>query len=91
MSRRLLWSLRVFHIALAVLLLAGVCSAAARQYDRVDLARLCNAAIVAAALTAGAARVWQWAAQRAIRRADFSVGPGDYGIDSLRDRRFLVR
>jgi hypothetical protein len=90
MRRRLLWSLRVFHLSLAGLLVAGVLAAAAWQYERDDLIRLCNGAIVAAAVVACGARCWQWSVQRAIRRVDFSVGPGHYTIDPLGDGRFTA-
>ncbi len=91
MQRRLLWSLRVFQISLAVLLLTGLFAAAAWRYERPDLIRLSNAAILAAAFFAVVARCWQWHVQRTIHEADFPVGPGDYGIDPFGDRRFIAR
>ncbi len=83
MQRRLQWSLRAFKISLGILFLAGALSAGAWQYHRADLTGVCSAAIAIAAASAGAARCWQWCVQRAIRRADFSVGPGHYGLDGL--------
>lgn len=91
MQRRLLWSLRAFQISLAVLLLAGLLSAAAWQYERADLIRIGNAAVLAAAVFAAAARCWQWQIQRAIYPDNFPVGPGHYGIDPLSDRRFITQ
>lgn len=91
MQRRLLWSLRAFQLCLTALLVAGILSAVAWQYERGDLIRLCNGAIMATAVLACAARCWQWWVQREIHRIDVPVGPGHYDIDPLSERRFTVQ
>jgi hypothetical protein len=91
MQRRLLWSLRTFQISLTGLLIAGMLAAAAWQYERTDLVRLCNAAILGAAILAAASRCWQWSLQRKFRPTGFPTGPAYYGIDSLSDQRFTAR
>jgi len=91
MQRRLLWSLRAFQISLTVLLVAGVMAAAAWRYERADLVRLCNGAILGAAALAAITRCWQWRLQRKFRPTAFPTGPGYYGVDSLLDQRFLTR
>ncbi|HOW19860.1 MAG TPA: hypothetical protein PLC79_12570 [Phycisphaerae bacterium] len=91
MQRRLLWSLRAFQISLTVLLVAGVLAATAWRYERADLARLCDGAILGAAVLAATARFWRWRLQRKFRPTTFPTGPGYYGVDSLFDQRFLAR
>ena len=88
MSRRLLWSLRAFHMSLAALLFSGVLSAAAWQYGRPDLARLCNGAIILCdeVLTPDSSRFWPRVSYRPGRpQASFDK---QYVRDYLEDIRF---
>jgi len=89
-ARRLTWSHRLFHASITALLLAGLLSAVAWRYERPDLIRLCNAAIVLAGSLAILARCWQGWLERAIGRTTEAVGPGHYPFGRLRDGRYAA-
>ncbi len=91
MPRRPVWSLRAFRVSLAFLLLTVLLSAATWQCGRADLRGLCWGVLGAAVVFAAAASGRQWWVRRAVRRADFYVGAGEYGIDQFQDGRFIAR
>jgi hypothetical protein len=84
MQRRLDWSLRLFHISLIGLFLAGALAGLAIRWGWSDGAGLCNLAVVAAVLCAAGARVWTWWLRQRLRDVDFSAGAGYYRLEHLR-------
>jgi hypothetical protein len=84
MCRHLNWTVRVFQLSLAVLLVAGAGLGLTIRYGWTDWSGFCNVAVLTAALCAGASRVVQWRMRHGLREVDFSAGAGYYRLEHMR-------